>query len=67
MKDSVIVASGHTYDRNSIARWINSGHYVLDLLVETGMLACKPIDTPIEQNPRLGEDIDDTPVDGERY
>ncbi|KAJ6726885.1 U BOX DOMAIN-CONTAINING [Salix purpurea] len=27
MKDPVIVASGHTYDRNSIARWINSGHH----------------------------------------
>lgn len=27
MRDPVIVASGHTYDRNSIARWINSGHY----------------------------------------
>ncbi|KAJ6891949.1 hypothetical protein NC651_025213 [Populus alba x Populus x berolinensis] len=26
MKDPVIVASGHTYDRNSIAQWINSGH-----------------------------------------
>ncbi|GMY08264.1 U-box domain-containing protein 1-like [Fagus crenata] len=25
MRDLVIVASGHTYDRNSIARWINSG------------------------------------------
>ncbi|KAH6823476.1 hypothetical protein C2S53_017533 [Perilla frutescens var. hirtella] len=27
MNDPVIVASGHTYDRNSIAQWINSGHY----------------------------------------
>jgi hypothetical protein len=27
MKDPVIVASGHTYDRNSIAQWINSGHH----------------------------------------
>ncbi|XP_062157253.1 U-box domain-containing protein 1-like [Alnus glutinosa] len=27
MRDPVIVASGHTYDRNSIAQWINSGHY----------------------------------------
>ncbi|CAI0416074.1 unnamed protein product [Linum tenue] len=27
MIDPVIVASGHTYDRNSIARWINSGHH----------------------------------------
>lgn len=26
MRDPVIVASGHTYDRSSIAQWINSGH-----------------------------------------
>ncbi|CAL0317624.1 unnamed protein product [Lupinus luteus] len=26
MKDPVIVSSGHTYDRISIAQWINSGH-----------------------------------------
>ncbi|CAN4097689.1 unnamed protein product [Withania somnifera] len=25
--DPVIVASGHTYDRNSITQWINSGHH----------------------------------------
>ncbi|XP_075500086.1 U-box domain-containing protein 1-like [Primulina tabacum] len=27
MNDPVTVASGHTYDRNSIAQWINSGHH----------------------------------------
>ncbi|KAJ0909463.1 putative transcription factor C2H2 family [Helianthus annuus] len=27
MQDPVIVASGHTYDRVSIAQWINSGHH----------------------------------------
>ncbi|XP_012858901.1 PREDICTED: U-box domain-containing protein 17-like [Erythranthe guttata] len=27
MNDPVIVASGHTYDRNSIAHWINTGHH----------------------------------------
>ncbi|PIA32429.1 hypothetical protein AQUCO_04500199v1 [Aquilegia coerulea] len=27
MQDPVIVASGHTYDRSSIAQWINSGHH----------------------------------------
>lgn len=26
MRDPVIIASGHTYNRNSIAQWINSGH-----------------------------------------
>uniref|UniRef100_A0A2N9EW46 Integrase catalytic domain-containing protein n=1 Tax=Fagus sylvatica TaxID=28930 RepID=A0A2N9EW46_FAGSY len=33
--------------------FVSQRKYVLDLLVETGMLACKPIDTPIEQNHRL--------------
>jgi hypothetical protein len=47
--------------------FVSQRKYVLDLLVETGMLACKPIDTPIEQNHRLGEDVDDIPVDRERY
>ncbi|XWS65819.1 hypothetical protein CRYUN_Cryun05aG0146400 [Craigia yunnanensis] len=27
MRDPVIVASGHTYDRNSIAQWIKTGHH----------------------------------------
>ncbi|TMX02498.1 hypothetical protein EJD97_021356 [Solanum chilense] len=27
IRDPVIVSSGHTYDRNSIAQWINSGHH----------------------------------------
>ncbi|MED6118555.1 E3 ubiquitin-protein ligase pub1 [Stylosanthes scabra] len=27
MRDPVIVSSGHSYDRASIARWINSGHH----------------------------------------
>ncbi|RYR34900.1 hypothetical protein Ahy_A10g049959 isoform B [Arachis hypogaea] len=27
MRDPVIVSSGHSYDRVSIARWINSGHH----------------------------------------
>ncbi|KAL9316229.1 hypothetical protein ACSQ67_017230 [Phaseolus vulgaris] len=27
MRDPVIVSSGHTYDRTSIAQWINSGHH----------------------------------------
>nr|AGG82490.1 E3 ubiquitin ligase [Datisca glomerata] len=28
MKDPVIIASGQTYDRTSIAQWIDSGHHV---------------------------------------
>lgn len=40
---------------------------MLDLLTETWMLACKPVDTPIEQNNRVGEHTNDTHVDKERY
>ena len=28
--------------------------YVLDLLTETGMLGCKPVETPMEMNHKLG-------------
>lgn len=28
MREPVIISSGHTYDRNSIAQWIDSGHHV---------------------------------------
>ncbi|CAL8991397.1 unnamed protein product, partial [Prunus brigantina] len=47
--------------------FVSQRKYVLDLLTETGMLACKLADTPIEQNHRLGEQTDDTPVDRGRY
>lgn len=30
--------------------------YILDLLIEVGMLDCKPTDTPIIQNHKLGKD-----------
>lgn len=41
--------------------------YVMDLLTETGMLACKPVETPIEQNHKLGEYPGDVPTNKERY
>lgn len=41
--------------------------YVLDLLKETGMLGCKPSDTPISPNHKLGESLDGVPVDKGRY
>ncbi|VVA40347.1 PREDICTED: Retrovirus-related Pol poly from, partial [Prunus dulcis] len=33
----------------------------------TGMLDCKPIDTPSEQNHKLGLYLDQVPTDKERY
>lgn len=41
--------------------------YVLDLLFKVGLLECKPFDTPIVQNHKLGEYIDQVSVDKERY
>ena len=41
--------------------------YIIDLLTETGMLDCKPIDTPIEQNHCLAEYPDQIPTDRARY
>uniref|UniRef100_A0A2N9FMB1 Protein kinase domain-containing protein n=1 Tax=Fagus sylvatica TaxID=28930 RepID=A0A2N9FMB1_FAGSY len=48
--------------------FLSQQKYVLDLLIETGMLACQPIDTPIEQNHKLGDDrVDQVPTNKERY
>jgi hypothetical protein len=48
--------------------FLSQRKYVLDLLTETGMLACQPIDTPIEQNHKLGDDrVDQVPTNKERY
>ncbi|CAL2249192.1 unnamed protein product [Prunus armeniaca] len=41
--------------------------YVLDMLTETGMLGCKPVDTPIEMNHKLCEDMDQEPTNKEQY
>jgi Reverse transcriptase (RNA-dependent DNA polymerase) len=41
--------------------------YVLDLLVETEMLDCKPVDTPVVQNLKLGEFPTQVPTNKERY
>ncbi|PRQ49627.1 putative RNA-directed DNA polymerase [Rosa chinensis] len=41
--------------------------YVLDLLTKTGLLDCRPVDTPIEQNHCLAEYPDQVPTDRARY
>ena len=41
--------------------------YVLDLLKETRMSGCKPGDTPVDPNKKLGEVSDRVPVDKGRY
>ncbi|CAL8998093.1 unnamed protein product, partial [Prunus brigantina] len=39
----------------------------LDLLAETGLLGCKPADTPIEMNHKLCEGMDQEPTNKEQY
>jgi hypothetical protein len=41
--------------------------YVLDLLTETGMLACKPASTPMDINHKLGVFPNQVPTDTGRY
>ncbi|XP_050160289.1 uncharacterized mitochondrial protein AtMg00810-like [Malus sylvestris] len=47
--------------------FLSQNKYVIDLLTKTGMLACKPADTSIEQNHRLGDYHDQVPTNKERY
>ncbi|CAN1188688.1 Retrovirus-related Pol polyprotein from transposon TNT 1-94 [Linum perenne] len=46
---------------------ISQRKYVLDLLKETGMLDCKPIDTPMEANKQLSKKEDIPSVDKGSY
>ncbi|KAL5553717.1 hypothetical protein UlMin_041118 [Ulmus minor] len=47
--------------------FLSQRKYILDLLTETGMLGCKPVDTPIEQNHKLFHCLDATSTDKGRY
>ncbi|CAL2259009.1 unnamed protein product [Prunus armeniaca] len=47
--------------------FLSQRKYVLDLLKETGMLRCKPVDTPIVEKHYLGIYPDQEPVDKGRY
>ncbi|XP_039136472.1 uncharacterized mitochondrial protein AtMg00810-like isoform X2 [Dioscorea cayenensis subsp. rotundata] len=46
---------------------ISQRKYVLDLLKDTGMSGCKPADTPMDPNSKLGSREDCAPVDKARY
>ncbi|XP_019052041.1 PREDICTED: uncharacterized protein LOC109114197 [Nelumbo nucifera] len=39
---------------STIGLFLNQCKFALDILKETGLTGCKPVDTPIEQNHRLG-------------
>lgn len=47
--------------------FLSQRKYILDLLTETGMLGCKPANTPIEQNHKLFHCLNATSTDKARY
>ena len=46
---------------------VSQRKYILDLLKETGMSSCKPADTPIDPNKKLGDSKQGDPVDAGQY
>ena len=46
---------------------VSQRKYVLDLLKETSMSGCRPIDTPIDSNQKLGDDKEGDMVNTTRY
>ncbi|KAL4033413.1 hypothetical protein IC575_006500 [Cucumis melo] len=46
---------------------VSQRKYTIDLLTERGMLGCRPADTLIEFNYKLGNSDDQVPVDKEQY
>ncbi|CAL8990138.1 unnamed protein product, partial [Prunus brigantina] len=53
--------------RSANGIFLSQRKYVLDLLAETGLLGCKPADTPIEMNHKLCEGMDQEPTNKEQY
>ena len=49
--------------RSNHGIFISQRKYVLDLLSEVGLLDCKPVETPIVQNHRLGYYPNQVPTD----
>ena len=47
--------------------FLSQRKYILDLLTETGMLECKPADTPIAPNERLSIQDNQTSTDKDQY
>ncbi|KAK8921057.1 hypothetical protein KSP39_PZI020242 [Platanthera zijinensis] len=47
--------------------FISQRKYTLDLLEETGMLGCAPVDTPIEANHKIDADASGEKVDTSKY
>ncbi|XP_048235710.1 uncharacterized protein LOC125371219 [Ricinus communis] len=64
--DDIVITGDNQVARSEKGIFISQRKYVLDLLKKTGMLGCKPVDTPIEANHRLKENVGEL-VDIDRY
>lgn len=53
--------------RNRTGILVTQRKYMIDLLKETGMLGCKPFDTPVDPNVKVGMTSSSNPVDKGRY
>ncbi|CAL2255279.1 unnamed protein product [Prunus armeniaca] len=60
--DDIIVTENNAEEQLKLQK-----KYVMDLLTKTGMLGCKPADTPIEMNHKLCEDMNQEPTNKEQY
>ncbi|KAI5324238.1 hypothetical protein L3X38_033311 [Prunus dulcis] len=58
---------GAEVTRSKHGLFLSQRKYVMDLLAKTGMLDCKPTDTPIVENHKLGVYVDQVPTKKERY
>ena len=53
--------------RNKAGISVSQRKYTLDLLKETGLMGCKPVETPMDPNNKLSRCLEDEPVDKGRY
>ncbi|CAL2258010.1 unnamed protein product [Prunus armeniaca] len=58
---------GIEVSRSQQGIFLSQRKYVMDLLTETGMLGFKPVNTPMEENHKLGECTDHKPTNKDQY
>ncbi|KAM1012004.1 hypothetical protein ACFX2C_047285 [Malus domestica] len=58
---------GIEVSRSSSGIFLSQRKYIIDLLHETGMSACQPVATPLEEGLKLSVDPNQVPVDKRRY
>ena len=58
---------GIEVSRSNKGIFLSQRKYALDLLQEAGMLACQPVDTPVEEGLKLCVETNQVPVDKGRY